>query len=35
MVFFSSGFRGIRHHGGRPDSTHQFDLPIPATKKRF
>ncbi|MDH2416117.1 flavin reductase family protein [Nocardioides sp. CER19] len=34
MVFFGSAFRGIRHRGGPPITTPQFDPPIPPTRKR-
>jgi flavin reductase (DIM6/NTAB) family NADH-FMN oxidoreductase RutF len=33
MVFFGSRFRGIRHLGGKPEETLQFDMPIPPARK--
>jgi flavin reductase (DIM6/NTAB) family NADH-FMN oxidoreductase RutF len=33
MVFFGSRFRGIRHLGGKPETTLQFDMPIPPARQ--
>jgi flavin reductase (DIM6/NTAB) family NADH-FMN oxidoreductase RutF len=34
MVFFSSRFGGIRHQGGPPYPTFQFEAPFPASRPR-